>query len=215
MAEKKPTRHGKCISVGCDKVISSPKTRDQCGVCGGDGGTCTHHNEVYHAVPPLDYSVVAIIPVGARNILVLEENATMNFLAIANNSSKIFLNGERTQEPAKTFIIEGAKFAYSNEGEKEMLKAVGPLLQPLSVMIHGSPAQETVLVSTSFYTPVQEEYYQWEIGPFTACSATCGGGEKHETLVCRDRRTDIQVFHDQCRHLPRPRLNTTRCNTFG
>ncbi|KAG0713876.1 A disintegrin and metalloproteinase with thrombospondin motifs 3 [Chionoecetes opilio] len=40
-------------------------------------------------------------------------------------------------------------------------------------------------------------------------------GEQHQTLVCRDRRSDHQVFHDRCRHLPRPSLNTTTCNTFG
>lgn len=96
-----------------------------------------------------------------------------------------------------------------------MLQARGPLLHPLTVWIHGSAAQESVRVTTSFYTPVDEEYFQWELGSFTACSVTCGGGQMHETLICRDRRSDLQVFDDQCQHLPQPSLNSTRCNTFG
>ncbi|KAF7637452.1 hypothetical protein Mgra_00003195 [Meloidogyne graminicola] len=29
-----------CHSVGCDKIIGSLKTKDQCGICGGDGSSC-------------------------------------------------------------------------------------------------------------------------------------------------------------------------------
>ncbi|XP_068213215.1 A disintegrin and metalloproteinase with thrombospondin motifs 3-like [Palaemon carinicauda] len=206
---------GKCISVGCDKVIGSSAKRDDCGVCGGDGGTCTKHEEVYQEIPSLGYTPVAVLPIGARSIVIQEETPTLNFIALSMNTSSFILNGGRTQEPPNTFISEGARFHYTTEGEREMLQAIGPLLNTITVMVHGSPARESVKIHTTFYTPVKEEYFQWESGPFTACSVTCGGGLKHETLICRDRRTDREVFHNRCRHLPRPSLNSTQCNTFG
>lgn len=206
---------GKCVSMGCDKVVASRALEDECGMCGGDGATCIHHQSDYHEVPPMDYSRVAILPAGARNIMIKEETPTMNFLALSDNSSSFFLNGGKSQEPSKSFISEGAKFLYSSRGEREMLQARGPLLKPVSIMIHGSRAQESVRVTITYVTPLKQEHYQWEVGPFTACSVTCGGGQQHQTLVCRDRRTDRQVFHDRCDHLPRPSINSTTCNTFG
>ncbi|KAG7159640.1 A disintegrin and metalloproteinase with thrombospondin motifs 14-like 2, partial [Homarus americanus] len=349
---------GKCVAMGCDKVVASMAQEDECGVCGGDGATCINNQFDYHEVPPtvlhawkplftnseiswveqteasvkrqsvaatlmdmveaarsvpapgfsdvqvedlqeivcqhqqqptieemleedeeqqptqeddvkpgeptthllteflttiarlgeqleeydtrphprnlmcpalkkvmevmlvrrpllLEYSLVATLPAGARNIMIKEEAPTMNFLALTDNSSSFFLNGGRSQEPSKSFISEGAKFLYSSRGEREVLQARGPLLRPVSIMIHGTRAQESVRVTTTFLTQLKQEHYQWEVGPFTACSVTCGGGEQHQTLVCRDRRTDKQVFHSSCRHLPRPSLNTTTCNSFG
>ncbi|KAK3852245.1 hypothetical protein Pcinc_041158, partial [Petrolisthes cinctipes] len=193
---------GKCISLGCDGVVGSRTKGDQC-----------------------EYSLIATLPAGAHNILVREELPTSNFIALTNSNStttsttsttsSFYLNGNRNQEPSKTFIGEGAKFIYNNHGERELLRAKGPLLSPLSVMIHGTSSMESVRVSTSYLTQLTPEYHQWEVGPNTACSVTCGGGEQHQTLICRDRRTDRQVFHDRCHHLPRPSLNTTSCNTFG
>ncbi|XP_042238762.1 A disintegrin and metalloproteinase with thrombospondin motifs 3-like [Homarus americanus] len=206
---------GKCVAMGCDKVVASMAQEDECGVCGGDGATCINNQFDYHEVPPTEYSLVATLPAGARNIMIKEEAPTMNFLALTDNSSSFFLNGGRSQEPSKSFISEGAKFLYSSRGEREVLQARGPLLRPVSIMIHGTRAQESVRVTTTFLTQLKQEHYQWEVGPFTACSVTCGGGEQHQTLVCRDRRTDKQVFHSSCRHLPRPSLNTTTCNSFG
>lgn len=206
---------GKCVALGCDKVVGSEARVDECGVCGGDGATCSRHTHTYQQTPATEYSLVATLPAGAWNIVVQEEVPTRNFLALRDNSSSFTLNGGRSQEPSRSFISEGAKFVYTNSREREMLRARGPLLQPVSLMIHGSRAQEEVQVTTTFLTQLQQEHYQWEVGPYTACSVTCGGGEQHQTLVCRDRRTDHQVFHDRCHHLPRPALNTSVCNTFG
>ncbi|KAG0713877.1 A disintegrin and metalloproteinase with thrombospondin motifs 7 [Chionoecetes opilio] len=124
---------------------------------------------------PSEYSLVATLPAGAWNIEVQEDAPTGNFLALRDNSSSFFLNGEGNQEPSKTFIIEGAKFVYTNVGNREMLRARGPLLQSVFLLIHGTTAREEVLVTTTFLTQLRPEYFQWEVGPYTACSVTCGG----------------------------------------
>lgn len=36
--------NGRCMQVGCDRVLESTLVVDQCGVCGGDNSTCSHSN---------------------------------------------------------------------------------------------------------------------------------------------------------------------------
>ena len=35
---------GRCRTMGCDLVIGSGRVVDKCGVCGGQGGDCSHRN---------------------------------------------------------------------------------------------------------------------------------------------------------------------------
>ncbi|KAG0713879.1 A disintegrin and metalloproteinase with thrombospondin motifs 3 [Chionoecetes opilio] len=44
---------GKCVALGCDKVVGSRVQEDECGVCDGDGATCTPHTQTYHRTPPM------------------------------------------------------------------------------------------------------------------------------------------------------------------
>ncbi|KAG0717681.1 A disintegrin and metalloproteinase with thrombospondin motifs 3 [Chionoecetes opilio] len=85
------------------------------------------------------YSLVATLPAGAWNIKVQEDAPSGNFLALRDNSSSFVLNGDGNQEPSKTFISEGAKFVYTNVGNREMLRARGPLLQPVSLLVSSTP----------------------------------------------------------------------------
>lgn len=114
-----------------------------------------------------------------------------------------------------SIVCKGARFHYSDSDGRELLQARGPLLRPVLVLVHGSESREEARITTSYLTRPREEHYQWEVGPYTACSVSCGGGQQHQTLVCRDRRSDLQVFHDRCAHLARPHLKSTDCNTFG
>lgn len=39
--------NGLCMSGGCDNILNSKKTMDNCGICGGDGSTCT---QIYNRI---------------------------------------------------------------------------------------------------------------------------------------------------------------------
>lgn len=83
--------------VGCDWVVDSNTTEDQCGVCGGNGETCeTIRHEFTKKVNITEgYYEVATIPSGSRHILV-EEMKPKNYIAIANTQTKEFyLNGNK------------------------------------------------------------------------------------------------------------------------
>ncbi|KAG0715547.1 A disintegrin and metalloproteinase with thrombospondin motifs 1 [Chionoecetes opilio] len=162
LVEEEGEKEGKCVALGCDKVVKSQVREDECGVCGGDGATCTPHTQIYHRTPPMsEYSLVTTVPAGAWNIEVQEDVPTGNFLALRDNSSSFFLNGDGNSEPSKTFISKSPSCLMS-------------LSLPFTC-IHGTAAREEVQVTTTFLTQLRPEYFQWEVGPYTACSVTCGG----------------------------------------
>ena len=67
--------------VGCDKLIGSAAVADACGVCGGDGTTCTTVRGVVRT-PNLvaGYNDVVLIPKGATHIRIQEKNSSNNYL---------------------------------------------------------------------------------------------------------------------------------------
>lgn len=90
--------NGICKTIGCDWIVDSNTTEDQCGVCGGTGDSC----EVVKGdfVKKLNitegYYPVVTIPQGSRNIHVEEVGPSKNFLSIGKaNSKQFYLNGER------------------------------------------------------------------------------------------------------------------------
>lgn len=84
--------------VGCDWAVDSNTTVDQCGVCGGDGKTCTTiKNEFVKKLNMSEgYYEITMIPSGSRNILVEELGTSKNFIGIANaNTKEFYLNGDK------------------------------------------------------------------------------------------------------------------------
>lgn len=89
---------GICRRVGCDWVVDSSTTKDQCGVCGGMGDSCTviQGNFTKKVNMSEGYYDVLQIPAGSRNILVEEMNPSKNFIGVGRAGSKeYYLNGNR------------------------------------------------------------------------------------------------------------------------
>ncbi|XP_015449621.1 ADAMTS-like protein 2 [Pteropus alecto] len=72
---------GKCEPIGCDGVLFSTHTLDKCGVCQGDGSSCTHVTGNYRkGNTHLGYSLVTHIPAGARDIQIVERKKSADVL---------------------------------------------------------------------------------------------------------------------------------------
>ncbi|XP_039220082.1 ADAMTS-like protein 2 isoform X2 [Crotalus tigris] len=72
---------GKCEPIGCDGVLFSPHVLDKCGVCQGNGSSCTHVTGSYRkGNAPLGYSLVTHIPAGARDIQIVERKKSADVL---------------------------------------------------------------------------------------------------------------------------------------
>ncbi|XP_023392239.1 ADAMTS-like protein 2, partial [Pteropus vampyrus] len=90
---------GKCEPIGCDGVLFSTHTLDKCGVCQGDGSSCTHVTGNYRkGNAHLGYSLVTHIPAGARDIQIVERKKSADVLD--SNATRMALTGDKDDPEA-------------------------------------------------------------------------------------------------------------------
>ncbi|KAM5331324.1 ADAMTS-like protein 2 isoform 2-T2 [Glossophaga mutica] len=132
---------GKCEPIGCDGVLFSTRTLDKCGVCQGDGSSCTHVTGNYlKGNAQLSYSLVTHIPAGARDIQIVERRKSPDILALADEAGSFFFNGNFKVDSPKNFNIAGTVVKYRRptdvyETGIEYIVAQGPTNQSLNVMV--------------------------------------------------------------------------------
>ncbi|XP_047381235.1 ADAMTS-like protein 2 isoform X4 [Sciurus carolinensis] len=132
---------GKCEPIGCDGVLFSTHTLDKCGVCQGDGSSCTHVTGNYRkGNAHLGYSLVTHIPAGARDIQIVERKKSADVLALADEAGFYFFNGNYKVDSPKNFNIAGTVVKYRRpmdvyETGIEYIVAQGPTNQGLNVMV--------------------------------------------------------------------------------
>uniref|UniRef100_A0A2R9A798 ADAMTS-like protein 2 n=1 Tax=Pan paniscus TaxID=9597 RepID=A0A2R9A798_PANPA len=132
---------GKCEPIGCDGVLFSTHTLDKCGVCQGDGSSCTHVTGNYRkGNAHLGYSLVTHIPAGARDIQIVERKKSADVLALADEAGYYFFNGNYKVDSPKNFNIAGTVVKYRRpmdvyETGIEYIVAQGPTNQGLNVMV--------------------------------------------------------------------------------
>ncbi|KAJ8673834.1 hypothetical protein QAD02_005096, partial [Eretmocerus hayati] len=72
---------GKCMPVGCDRMLGSSAKEDACRQCGGDGSNCNTVKGVFDAeVLQVGYVDILLVPEGATNVVVREKRASNNYL---------------------------------------------------------------------------------------------------------------------------------------
>ncbi|KAK2491091.1 hypothetical protein MC885_016016 [Smutsia gigantea] len=129
---------GKCEPIGCDGVLFSTHTLDKCGVCQGDGSSCTHVTGNYRkGNTHLGYSLVTHIPAGARDIQIVERKKSADVL---DEDGSYFFNGNFKVDSPKNFNIAGTVVKYRRpmdiyETGIEYIVAQGPTTQGLNVMV--------------------------------------------------------------------------------
>ncbi|XP_012520169.1 PREDICTED: ADAMTS-like protein 2 isoform X1 [Propithecus coquereli] len=132
---------GKCEPIGCDGVLFSTHALDKCGVCQGDGSSCTHVTGNYRkGGTHLGYSLVTYIPAGARDIQIVERKKSADVLALADEAGYYFFNGNYKVDSPKNFNIAGTVVKYRRpmdiyETGIEYIVAQGPTTQGLNVMV--------------------------------------------------------------------------------
>ncbi|XP_042333762.1 ADAMTS-like protein 2 isoform X2 [Sceloporus undulatus] len=132
---------GKCEPIGCDGILFSTHTLDKCGVCQGNGSSCTHVTGSYRKGNlHLGYSLVTHIPAGARDIQIVERKKSADVLAVADEAGYYFFNGNFRVDSPKNFNIAGTIFKYRRpmdiyETGIEYIVAQGPTNQGLNIMV--------------------------------------------------------------------------------
>uniref|UniRef100_A0A7N8YNK5 ADAM metallopeptidase with thrombospondin type 1 motif, 14 n=1 Tax=Mastacembelus armatus TaxID=205130 RepID=A0A7N8YNK5_9TELE len=219
---------GECLHVGCDKEVGSYKQEDKCGVCEGDNSHCRTVKLTLTKTPKKNGMLKMFdIPVGARHIVIEENETSSHVIAVKNQvTGNFILNAKSEDAESKTFIETGLQWEYSIEAGKETLKTTGPLHEGIVVLI--IPQEEDAKVSLTYKYIIHEDLlplitnnnvllaeldtYEWALKSWSQCSKPCGGGIQYTKYGCR-RKSDSRLVHRNfCETSKKPKPVRKRCN---
>uniref|UniRef100_A0A3B4YUI4 ADAM metallopeptidase with thrombospondin type 1 motif 7 n=1 Tax=Seriola lalandi dorsalis TaxID=1841481 RepID=A0A3B4YUI4_SERLL len=210
--------NGICKNIGCDYVIESSAVEDRCGVCHGNGSTCTTVKRTFEESEGLGYVDIGLIPEGARDIRIEEVAEAGNFLALrSDNPNKYFLNGGWTIQWNGEYKAAGTVFTYVRTGHLENLTSPGPTMETLWVQLLFQETNPGVRYEYTISRNVSEDndgpvsVFFWKYGSWTECSVTCGAGVQRQIVHCVEKTTGIVEEHF-CDPLTRPDDNQTSCS---
>nr|XP_020461516.1 A disintegrin and metalloproteinase with thrombospondin motifs 7-like [Monopterus albus] len=209
---------GICKNIGCDYGIDSNAVEDRCGVCHGNGSTCTTVRRTFEESEGLGYVDIGLIPEGAWDIRIEEVAEAGNFLALrSDNPNKYFLNGGWTIQWNGEYKAAGTIFTYVRTGHLENLVSRGPTMEPLWIQLlfqetnPGVRYEYTISRNVSEDNNITASVFFWKYGSWTECSVTCGTGVQRQIVHCVEKTTGIVEEHF-CDPLTRPDDNQTICN---
>ncbi|XP_030077368.1 A disintegrin and metalloproteinase with thrombospondin motifs 15 [Microcaecilia unicolor] len=183
---------GKCVKAGCDGRLNSKKKFDKCGVCGGDGKSCKKVSGLF-TKPIHGYNFVVMIPTGAANIDIRQRGykgmvSDDNYLAVKNGQGKYLLNGHFVVSAVeKDIMLKGSLLKYSGTGTAvEILKAVMPIQEPLTIEVLSVGQMTPPRVRYSFYVPKEnkEDKYRKD---------SKSGSVLHNSVLSMSNRLDTGI----------------------
>ncbi|XP_075903297.1 ADAMTS-like protein 2 [Nelusetta ayraudi] len=132
---------GKCEPIGCDGVLFSSNTLDKCGVCQGDGSSCSRVTGNFRrGATTLGYSFITQIPEGAWDIQITERKKSADVLAVTDQAGNFFFNGAYRVDSPQNFHAAGTVFKYRRpmdvyETGIEYIVAKGPTDQAINILV--------------------------------------------------------------------------------
>ncbi|KAM9546601.1 ADAMTS-like protein 2 [Salvelinus alpinus] len=132
---------GRCEPIGCDGVLFSPNTLDTCGVCQGDGSSCSRINGNFRrGATSLGYSFITTIPEGSWDIQIIERKKSADVLAVTDQAGNFFFNGNYKVDSPQNFHAAATVFKYRRpmdvyETGIEYIVAKGPINQAINVLV--------------------------------------------------------------------------------
>ncbi|XP_062307465.1 ADAMTS-like protein 2 [Osmerus eperlanus] len=132
---------GRCEPIGCDGVLFSPNTLDKCGVCQGNGSSCSRVTGSFRrGATTLGYSFITQIPEGSWDIQIIERKKSADVLAVTDQAGNFFFNGAYKVDTPQNFHAAGTIFKYRRpmdvyETGIEYIVAKGPIDQPVNILV--------------------------------------------------------------------------------
>ncbi|XP_074526577.1 ADAMTS-like protein 2 [Halichoeres trimaculatus] len=132
---------GKCEPIGCDGVLFSSNILDKCGVCQGDGSSCSRVTGNFRrGATTLGYSFITQIPEGSWDIQIIERKKSADVLAVTDQAGNFFFNGAYKVDSPQNFHAAGSVFKYRRpmdvyETGIEYIVAKGPIDQAINILV--------------------------------------------------------------------------------
>ena len=139
---------GECIKVGCDRILDSPLSEDQCGICAGDGSKCSTHSRTLKKKLGRELTKFYVIPKGVRNVEIVETLVNnVSLLVMKERRTGVnFFDGSSFKGIQWSTVAEGAKFQFDQIKDKLSVTAKGPVLGPIILGLKSNERVERELM---------------------------------------------------------------------
>lgn len=207
---------GKCQLFGCDGVLLSGKVQDECGVCGGDGSSCTLTSDTFIGGRAKEYVTFLSLPVNATQVHIINRAPLFTHMAVVAESQYI-VSGRESMALNMTHPspLDDNHLQYCLHLTPDLLPKMeelfvpGPVQQEINIQVYRKYGKEygektNPNISYRFYTPTKNSAsviikHKGKWTDFlTPCSVSCGSGVQKHVYICVDQDTNEQLKQHHC-----------------
>ncbi|XP_041464441.1 ADAMTS-like protein 1 isoform X2 [Lytechinus variegatus] len=204
---------GKCEPVGCDHEFNSTATFDRCKVCNGDNTTC-QLMKGRRVVDARDTGLqdVMLIPTGSHTIKLSSKDlgSTLGLHEIDETKG---LNQAAGPAEDTLYPIAGTVAYYRRfRSGREQILIDQIIKRDLVVTVYLSDSRRSR--EKLHYQYLYPLTHVWKNRGWSACSASCGGGQQSSVLDCTNVATGETVEDSRCEG-QKPEVNARGCNNVN
>uniref|UniRef100_A0A8C4IRG4 A disintegrin and metalloproteinase with thrombospondin motifs 13 n=1 Tax=Dicentrarchus labrax TaxID=13489 RepID=A0A8C4IRG4_DICLA len=220
---------GKCQLFGCDGALHSGKVRDVCGVCGGDGSSCSLTSDSYTGGQAREYTTFLSLPVNATQVHIVNRAPLFTHMAVTDGDRYIVSGrGSMGLNMTHPSPLDDNRLEYHLHltpdllPEMEELLLPGPLQEEINIQVYRKYGKEygektNPNISFQFYLPNRNSDLtditpkgKWAVLT-TPCSVSCGSGVQKHVYVCVGQDTNNHLEEHNCETPPPPTPLHTTC----
>ncbi|XP_002067202.3 protein madd-4 isoform X1 [Drosophila willistoni] len=203
---------GKCQRVGCDLKIGSTKKIDGCGVCGGDGNSCSQPLYYWEMAPMSQCSVTCgggykmSRPICRNRLTNADVDETL--CSVANRPEPSVVPCNTHSCPPRWITDDWSTCSrLCGHGYRERMVVCAEETNGIKTRVADimcrtpkPPTQETCII---------EECPHWEVEDWTGCSVSCGQGIQMRGVECKSTDGSLSA---KCDPLTKP-ASMQQCST--
>ncbi|KAH8329025.1 hypothetical protein KR074_001877, partial [Drosophila pseudoananassae] len=203
---------GKCQRVGCDLKIGSTKKIDGCGVCGGDGNSCSQPLYYWEMAPMSQCSVTCgggykmSRPICRNRLTNADVDDTL--CSLTNRPEAAVEQCSTHSCPPRWITDDWSTCSrLCGHGYRERMvvcaeesNAIKTRVADIMCRTPKPPTQETCII---------EECPHWEVEDWTGCSVSCGQGIQMRGVECKSTDGSLSA---KCDPLTKPG-SVQQCST--
>ncbi|XP_015440353.1 PREDICTED: A disintegrin and metalloproteinase with thrombospondin motifs 7-like [Dufourea novaeangliae] len=199
---------GVCTEIPCDLNMESSAVEDVCGVCRGNGTSCSLKEDTVTIESASRPKKIVDVPTGSTNIRVEETEPTKSRIMVRTRDGKPLIDGDRLG----MFDVAGSKaWLGTIRPSQEALNIPGPVMADLLILIL---PKENVTVKYSLglkEKSTRKPEFSWGFVDWEKCSANCGPGEQISKPRCLEKVAGL-VDETFCKSIARPQAKVRPCH---
>eukprot|EP00111_Clytia_hemisphaerica_P009451 TCONS_00027721-protein len=200
---------GICVPFGCDNQFGSTSKLDNCGVCGGNGSSCSLRKGTKRVQLKQSYEVLFKLKKGSTFIEFVEKSDQFLYYGIRKKSNNA-IHLSTSQEDY--FIIGDVTFHFYKVNGRQRISSKGPTKEDLEIMVFSYQRSRVkpVVIDYDYYEP-KGFTYEYRVTSWEPCSMSCGIGKQKSLSRCVRTDDNRKVSDAFCEGVKKPTVNYRTC----